>query len=371
MAGRPMDRGAAWAVHKSFHPRRRAAPVRVRGETEDGTKMTPSPPTAPDAARAPDDAFEKDTEQLRRELLVFGDSLSDVGNARAVLGDGAFPCPPHWNNRRCDGPLWVDHLAAELGLPPLLPSLAGGNNHAFGGARSGTGTTRKGLPNLLMQVAGVAGEGGSDGRDLELPGPGPLVVVRAGANDYLDGPPSPATADAENRHLLVAVNALADRGLRHFLVPSELPWGFCPITLPGVGEPERQAVNALIARQNRALREALEELAARRGLVVLQPDFHGLFLEIQAEPEALGFRELSRPVLGAWGEGVREVNGRLAVPDAQGFLWWDSWGHLTSAFHRLLAGIVLTTITLGSTNRDGGSRKPLEPLPAEARAREP
>ena len=58
-----------------------------------------------------------------RELLVFGDSLSDGGNARAALGDGAFSCPPHWNNRRCDGPLWVDHLASGLGLPPLLPSL--------------------------------------------------------------------------------------------------------------------------------------------------------------------------------------------------------------------------------------------------------
>jgi phospholipase/lecithinase/hemolysin len=287
-----------------------------------------------------------------RELLVFGDSLSDGGNARAVLGDGAFPCPPHWNNRRCDGPLWVDHLAAALGLPPLLPSLAGGSNHAFGGARSGTGTTRKGLPNLLMQVAGFVGEAETNGRDPEPPGPGPLAVVRAGANDYLDAPPSPTTADAVNRHLLVAVNTLADRGLRQFLVPSELPWGYCPIQLPGVGEPERRALNGLIARQNSTLRDALAELAERRGLVVLQPDFHGLFLEIQAEPEAWGFRELSRPVLGAGredgsppgGERVREVNGQLVAPDAQGFLWWDAWGHLTSAFHRVLAGRVLSLL---------------------------
>ncbi len=26
-----------------------------------------------------------------------------------------------------------------------------------------------------------------------------------------------------------------------------------------------------------------------------------------------------------------------AAPDAAGFLWWDGWGHLTSAFHGLLA----------------------------------
>ena len=96
----------------------------------------------------------------------------------------------------------------------------------------------------------------------------------------------------------------------------------------------------------------VRELAERRGLVVLQPDFHGLFLEIQAQPEAWGFRELSRPVLGAGGEDgsppgaerVREVNGRLVAPDAQGFLWWDAWGHLTSAFHRVLAGRVLSLL---------------------------
>jgi phospholipase/lecithinase/hemolysin len=85
-------------------------------------------------------------------LLVFGDSLCDGGNARALLGDGAFPSPPHWANRRCNGPLWVEGLAAGLGLAPLVPSLAGGTNHAFGGARSGSGFSPKGAPNLLTQV---------------------------------------------------------------------------------------------------------------------------------------------------------------------------------------------------------------------------
>ncbi|MEB3317895.1 MAG: SGNH/GDSL hydrolase family protein [Cyanobacteriota bacterium] len=308
-----------------------------------------------------------------QELLVFGDSLSDGGNARAALGDGAFPCPPHWNNRRCNGPLWVEHLAERLGLAPLLPSLAGGGNNAFGGARSGSGTTPKGLPNLLTQVEGFLREldgqqreGVEPPRETRDPGAapplaqaagrlssGPLVVIRAGANDYLDAPLSPAVAHAVNRHLLAAVAALADRGLRQFLVPNELPWGFCPIALPGVGEPQRRAVNALIAQQNIALHAALEELAARRGLLVLQPDFHGLFLEIQAKPEAWGFRELARPVLGAGGQGTGVMEGgpSLAgsagscletgeggVPDAAGFLWWDAWGHFTSAFHRLLAG---------------------------------
>lgn len=275
-----------------------------------------------------------------QELLVFGDSLSDGGNARALLGDGAFPCPPHWNNRRCDGPLWVERLAEGLGLPPLVPSLAGGTNHAFGGARSGLGTSPKGLPNLLSQVHAFA-------RELSGPSPTPaggvescLVVVRAGANDYLDGSLGTEVGEAVNRHLLSAVETLADRGLRRFLVPTELPWGFSPIELPSIGEPERLALNGLIARQNVALRQALAELAERWGLVVVQPDFHGLFLEIQAAPEAWGFREIRRPVLPA----DPLASAPLAVPEAQGVLWWDGWGHLTSSFHRLMADRALQAL---------------------------
>lgn len=270
------------------------------------------------------------------QLLIFGDSLSDTGNARALLGDRAFSCPPHWADRRCNGPLWVEALAAGLGLPPTLPSLAGGTNHAFGGARSGPGLSPKGVPNLLTQVERFQRQanGALDGA---------LVVLRAGANDYLDAPPSPAVGEGVNAHLLKAVGALADGGLRRFLVPDELPWGVSPIDLPGFGELERHALNALIARQNRALQEALHQLAAQRGLLVIQPDAHQLLLEVCASPAAWGFSEVRRPVLEVGVEGI---------PDARGVLWWDSWGHLTSAFHQRLAERALAALRCSNGSCD-------------------
>ena len=123
---------------------------------------------------------------------------------------------------------------------------------------------------------------------------------------------------------------LADAGLRRFLVPSELPWGCSPIELPGVGPAERAALNAAIAAQNAALQEALQQLAARRGLRVAQPDFHGVLLKVRADPAAYGFREIERPAL-------LEPLRPQAAPDTTGVLWWDGWGHLSSAFHALLA----------------------------------
>ncbi|MFM7267575.1 MAG: SGNH/GDSL hydrolase family protein [Cyanobium sp.] len=274
------------------------------------------------------------------QLIVFGDSLSDTGNAWALRGDAAFPCPPHWRGRRCDGPLWIEHLAEALGLPLPLHSLAGGSNQAFGGARSGEGFSVKGMPNLLRQVEGFLCTSAAAEA---------LVVLRAGANDYLDTPSTPAVGDALNRHLLAAIERLAAAGLRHFLVPSELPWGFSPIRLPGLGEAERRGLNLLIARQNALLQQALQDLAARRQLVVVQPDFHALLLAVRADPKAHGFQEVERPVLVTEppSPGQGHPQAVSAAPLGAGHLWWDDWAHLTTAFHRLLAAEALRSLQAG------------------------
>jgi hypothetical protein len=52
------------------------------------------------------------------QIVVFGDSLSDNGNA----------------GRASDGPVWVEHLATRFGFM-LEPSRTGGSNFAVGGAR--------------------------------------------------------------------------------------------------------------------------------------------------------------------------------------------------------------------------------------------
>ena len=67
---------------------------------------------------------------------VFGDSLSDVGNVYLGVG-GLEPASPYVNGQFSNGPVWVQDLAARLGLPALTPSLAGGTDYAFGGATTG------------------------------------------------------------------------------------------------------------------------------------------------------------------------------------------------------------------------------------------
>ena len=72
-----------------------------------------------------------------REVVVFGDSLSDSGNVfvatEAVLAEAIPVSPPYFQGRFSNGPVWVDILAEKLGLQ-LRPFLQGGTNFAFGGA---------------------------------------------------------------------------------------------------------------------------------------------------------------------------------------------------------------------------------------------
>lgn len=284
---------------------------------------------------AMDSAVDSEADIAKGQLLVFGDSLSDVGNAWLLLGDGAVPSPPHWRGRRCNGPIWVELLARQLGWPPLAPSLAGGTDHAHGGARSGGGLSPKGVPNLLEQVARFL-----DCRAATPLDEAALVVLRAGANDYLDGEPSMERAEAINANLVKAVTALAQVGARRFLVPTELPWGVSPIVPPTFGLAQRQAFDALIGQQNQGLARALQDLAQQRGLQVWQPDFHGLLQAAVADPQAFDLVEVVRPVL----QESQAASSAQRVPEASGFLWWDSRAHFCSAFHQRLADQALACL---------------------------
>jgi phospholipase/lecithinase/hemolysin len=91
------------------------------------------------------------------ELIVFGDSWSDNGNAR-ILSEGLAVPPPYFGGRFSNGPLWVERLAERLHLghptessPAPAPSLAGGTNYAFGGAQAGPGFA----PDVCATVNGV------------------------------------------------------------------------------------------------------------------------------------------------------------------------------------------------------------------------
>src|SRR5689334_555410 len=92
-------------------------------------------------------------------IVIFGDSLSDTGNA----------------GRFTNGEVWVEQLARGLGLG-VAPARFGGFNYAVGGAR-----TQGGVFSLSEQVQLFIAT-----RDSGRPDPATLYVVFGASNDIRD-----------------------------------------------------------------------------------------------------------------------------------------------------------------------------------------
>ncbi len=105
------------------------------------------------------------------EVFVFGDSLSDSGNLE-IIAPSAVADPPYPDGQFTNGDTW----ATQLGL---TPSLLGGTNFAFGGARAADNAPTDAIPDLLAQIAAFTSSVGSLGAN-------PLGVIWVGGNDFLD-----------------------------------------------------------------------------------------------------------------------------------------------------------------------------------------
>jgi outer membrane lipase/esterase len=231
-------------------------------------------------------------------LTVFGDSLSDTGNILAATG-GAFPMAPYQPGRFSDGPVWIDVLAAGLGLPMgATPSLLGGSNYAYGGARTGlTGHPLNPFspPGVLKQVQDVwaPAHASADANG--------LYVVVGGGNDMRDARSAvggndstrQAAAEAAAQNIEDSVALLASLGARTVMIS----------TLPDLGAtPEAFFLGDVAdssdatARYNQAvwaIEGTLEALYTDLDVIVF--DMAGIAAEIRANPAAYGFTNVGLP----------------------------------------------------------------------------
>jgi outer membrane lipase/esterase len=174
-------------------------------------------------------------------MYVFGDSLSDNGNA----------------GRFSNGTVWVEHLAERLGLA-LRPARLGGTNHAVGGARAGGG----GLFDLDAQVAFYFARNRARADA--------LYVVYAGGND-LRAAAEPAGAAAG---IVKVVERLAAGGARHFLVPNLGDLGLAPEYRRGIDTAAHARARTLAF--NAALAASLDRLERRGELTLYRLDVFAL-----------------------------------------------------------------------------------------------
>jgi len=83
---------------------------------------------------------------------VFGSSISDTGNTCNLIPANCKPTPPYATGRFSDGQVFAEIIAARYGAA-VTPSRTGGNNFAYGGARTGAiAGTIQGVPNMVTQL---------------------------------------------------------------------------------------------------------------------------------------------------------------------------------------------------------------------------
>lgn len=241
------------------------------------------------------------------DLVVFGDSLSDNGNFYEASGNTTPPSPPYWEGRFSNGPVWVEELAALLGL----------DRATISDSAVGFATTED---VLTLQVTPFV-SGGS------VP-PDALYVVWAGPNDFLEGVPDPLAAiEAAMENLGSAIGALAAAGAVDIMVPNMPDLGLTPLMLETGDPDEIGAATALSVAFNDALSLAVDSLETSLGVSIIEFDTFGLMAEIVADPASFDLTNVT--------DGALAADGTVAS-NPEDYLFWDDI-HPTAVVHALLA----------------------------------
>jgi len=281
------------------------------------------------------------------KLVIFGDSLSDNGNA--YLGTGhTLPAPPAYTllpggfGRFTDGPdttpagtaggLWHEVLAASLGTPVAQPAaLPGGTNFAVGGAEV--------LQDVPFGPLTIPSPASQVGHYLALNGgvadANALYVFWGGANDLyhaVETPGETAAQIAATEQQMVAsisgdITALAGAGAHNFLWLNLPQLATTPRGALDVGAAPPLVGAAFAAASTQFHSDVAAQsmlLASGLGVSVTELDIYALYQAIQADPAAYGYTNVTTPANVTPG----------ANPDQ--FLFWDIPSHPTTTGHRLI-----------------------------------
>ena len=277
-------------------------------------------------------------------IYSFGDSLSDVGNV--YLATGGAPAYPYVGGQFSNGPVWVQDMATALGLPALTPSLAGGNDYAYGGATTGyPATNNPAVPNLAEQIAtfslahsGVAPSSG-------------LYTFSIGSDDLFGllksglGDSAAAQAAAAGAAAVVAAGAgaLELAGAKNLILFDVPDLGKTPYIKSLGSQVSADASKLSLYFDQQVLLDLAPVEAA--GLKVFDLNAYALLDEAVGPPPGFGLTNVTDP---CWTGGFTgpQPGDTLCSTDpaiAGQYLFWDGV-HPTAAGHELIAEDALGAI---------------------------
>lgn len=273
------------------------------------------------------------------QLVIFGDSLTDVGNAQIGAGVLGLPDPappPFFMGRFSNGPVWIDFVHdALIGGPslPAAPLLFGlpfpsGQNYAIGGARAATNADPS------VDFGGQLGFFGSVSGGVA--DPDALYVIAFGSNDItanIQGTGDEPSITESVSAIVGGMAALNAAGARNFLVLGVADIGNEPRF---VTDPVDEAFGrAFSIAFDKATRNALKAAPFLPGTEITYHNGLRFFDALEADPAAFGLPPL---------DGVTPCfTVPSAIPDCVGYAFADDI-HPTSAVHLAYARDILATV---------------------------
>ncbi len=254
-------------------------------------------------------------------IYVFGDSYCDVGNIYTSTR-GAIPAsPPYYAGHFSNGPIWVEHVAGAMGLP-MLPSVLGGTDYAFGGAEvtAPVVTALGTIPSVPQQVEMYLAQHGGKAD------PKALYVLEGGGNDILNATgtiSAGALGTQIAREIAQSEYFLRLAGATKFLIPNLVDVSLLPAAA---------ANKSFASKASKAVNSNLDVYLAidqqLQAVTIYRLDLFRLFSAVAADATHFGFSNITTPCLNT-------ATGQICA-DPDHTLFWDA-EHPTVFGHSFLA----------------------------------
>ena len=293
-------------------------------------------------------------------IVVFGTSISDPGNAFALLSHASHglaltrpqSTPPYdtldallipgapyakGGHHFSNGATWIEQFAQGRGLAGNVRPAFQGNgeatNYAVGGARA---TGPSGTVNLPEQISAFLS-------DYPQPPRNALYVVEMGSNDVRDalqaaaqgGDPSAIIASAL-AGISEGIEALHAAGAQKFLVVNVPNLALLP-AVKALGPGAVQATALLTEAFNAGLANLAASLQPLLGIEVAELDTYDKSTELHDFPQSFGLTDVDHPCVTP---NIPPFTCR--TPDT--FLFWDGI-HPTKAVHGIFAQDAATLLS--------------------------
>jgi len=267
-----------------------------------------------------------------KQMVVFGDSLSDNGNSFFLSDETSPPFPPYGSTfnrtnqtfpgRWTDGRNWVDYFPLVArhfnAITPFFPDPIHGTNVAVGGSTSADllqsqpAGFRAQIPDYLRQHDRLSGDD--------------LYVIWIGANDFVAGfHPQETVANIRR-----AISVLAKAGAKDFIVISIPDISLTP-SVKALGTGTVQEAKQFLTAANVLLAVELPISGWLERVSVCLIDINAIFVPIVLSPISFGF-------INSVDAAFNPATGAI-VRDPDDYVFWDGF-HPTTRAHLIAAQFI-------------------------------